>query len=765
MSEAKQMIIGGVPIILKDNTARMSIGDLSDLLTTEKDNLVAAINEIALAGVQDYDVEIVTTLPTASESTMGNIYFVGPDSSDNYNRYITKESEGTYSWLPLGSTQIDLSDYATKEEVAQLEHLIVGGTVTEKISTSGYSPIGYFITNTNVWYNQTGNPTDSIAIPLDGIDNIKVTMSGGGGYIAFLKSLNHLTVNGNPDFATGYSGRIQFADGDVNTYNIPSDANYLYIQSVNATGVDMLPRYNITTEVPSSGAVFREDIVDNLLSDSATVPLSAKQGSVLKGMIDNAAVRGEITISPEVEIGNLNNNGLESTTVFYGKKYWRTSRFIKLSGSDAISASVVTTGTSLRFCYYDANFTLLAYHDVAVSSTITDTPVSGAEYLRVGIDSARPSTSAFDIPKPKLTLSGKFSDNWDVFLNRPASGSLSILVPVMVSDPNTTSAEAIAVQDTQTLLSDTGILALPETYDPTGDPTRLIIFCHGAGRNYPIGTSSFDPASLRPDFWLSEGYAVMDVEGNPYNDSDEHCYNPTARQSYIAAYEFVTKKYNIRRDGILLGGSSMGGGMCFDLLLSDIPIIAACPLVPAVNTMWWWEYMNATRRQFTSQKMGFVGTAPTFTSNHPMSAAEWQYLQDNYDKFIKYSPFFALMPDTPSKTEIFSIGNISNADDSETEDALYATRHFKCKAPVKMFAVHDDTTVNNHRNCDLVYSMMVRSAQIVELRYFPTGGHAFYLTDPYILSSYTNSYGEVLSGVPLVYVEMLAFWRRYEQGL
>lgn len=64
----------------------------------------ASVNDV---GNVDYVVE--PTLPTASASTMGHIYLIGPDASNNYNRYITQKDGNTYSWIPLGSTAIDLS--------------------------------------------------------------------------------------------------------------------------------------------------------------------------------------------------------------------------------------------------------------------------------------------------------------------------------------------------------------------------------------------------------------------------------------------------------------------------------------------------------------------------------------------------------------------------------------------------------------------------------------------------------------------------------
>lgn len=61
-----------------------------------------------------------TTEPsvTASESTMGKIYLVGPRIGTKY-QWITLEDDSTtpstYSWLQIGSTQIDLTTYEAPE--------------------------------------------------------------------------------------------------------------------------------------------------------------------------------------------------------------------------------------------------------------------------------------------------------------------------------------------------------------------------------------------------------------------------------------------------------------------------------------------------------------------------------------------------------------------------------------------------------------------------------------------------------------------------
>ena len=95
----------------------------------------------------------------------------------------------------------------------------------------------------------------------------------------------------------------------------------------------------------------------------------------------------------------------------------------------------------------------------------------------------------------------------------------------------------------------------------------------------------FNAQDLEPDYWLAEGYAVMDVEGNPYNNVDEHCQMPQAMDCYVAAYKWAIEHYNLCRDGVFLGGRSMGGGMTISLLRRQcpIPVIAACPNAAALT--------------------------------------------------------------------------------------------------------------------------------------------------------------------------------------
>lgn len=84
---------------------------------TEVDNLIAAIKQ--------FNILAVPVLPTASADTMGTLYLVPSEDQSEPNNikdeYITlSKTEGgttTYSWEKIGTTEIDLSNYPTFDQM------------------------------------------------------------------------------------------------------------------------------------------------------------------------------------------------------------------------------------------------------------------------------------------------------------------------------------------------------------------------------------------------------------------------------------------------------------------------------------------------------------------------------------------------------------------------------------------------------------------------------------------------------------------------
>lgn len=497
---------------------------------------------------------------------------------------------------------------------------------------------------------------------------------------------------------------------------------------------------------------------------------------------------GYKTVIPEVEYGRLSDAGwftemlgsVGSTNVVYDNRYFkRTPQFISLVGVKKFKVSCSASLYILPIWYsksfewvgsgVDIEASSILYSSITANVEMELTTPEGAEYVRFCFGTASSGAqSTTTLGSFEFKVSGTFMP--DCITKNPKSPDNDgygyyqhIAVLVNTTNPNSTDTQTDNVQDTQSLVYDHGVLALPRTYSPFGKPTRLIIYCHGAGAAYTIVSRRFH--SFDVNYWLSEGYAVMDIGGDPFTDNDVHGYVPQARQSYMAAYNWLIKNYNIYPDGIFLGGKSMGGGMTFELLNSTIPVIASCAVVPVCNYVWWWTYMNSTRRSYVATHLGFVGTAPSWTSNSPMSSAEWNYIKGNSDKWRMYDPFTRMIMNPPTVDEMFTGTNLSASTSLPTQDeeAIWAGRTAKAKAPIKIFVATDDTIVPPERNGKFMFTMLKNGGSIVEYRQFTSGGH--YIDN---VSSggqavdYVNSYGETIEDVPVVFVEALNFWRRYE---
>ena len=107
--------------------------------------------DTTISGISQFKYEVVTSLPTASANTMGEIYLVAHShsSNDGYDEYITLESgtaTKTYSWEKIGNTDIDLSNY-----VNNLSGTANSGVVTN-ITKSGNT---LTVTSSNLSGTQT----------------------------------------------------------------------------------------------------------------------------------------------------------------------------------------------------------------------------------------------------------------------------------------------------------------------------------------------------------------------------------------------------------------------------------------------------------------------------------------------------------------------------------------------------------------------------------------------------------------------------------
>ncbi len=100
----------------------------------------------------------VETLPTASAATMDKIYLTPSGTSGVYNMSYTDYDGSAYSWVSLGTTAIQLSDYATEAEVSQLRQEVTD--LTTNVNKDFRDLIGNVIADKTVNVSGT-NTTDT----------------------------------------------------------------------------------------------------------------------------------------------------------------------------------------------------------------------------------------------------------------------------------------------------------------------------------------------------------------------------------------------------------------------------------------------------------------------------------------------------------------------------------------------------------------------------------------------------------------------------
>lgn len=323
----------------------------------------------------------------------------------------------------------------------------------------------------------------------------------------------------------------------------------------------------------------------------------------------------------------------------------------------------------------------------------------------------------------------KFPEIDNHYLPRPSNGVVNFNVPVNVNIANTTD-RTLNNQDTTQIYYDWGVLILPTTYSISGPPTRLVIACHGTGTWINNSTKSTTHSSIL----TSQGYAVMDMNGIPYDfvessnyedTGDRHYGAPFALDSYINGYRYVIKNYNICDDGCFIYGISMGGLTSFMITLSNaIPIIAQggfCPCIDLYKQAFVNPWNGEAQRKSIASYFGFSGTEPTWSSSKPPTQDEINYFMNNSDKWIGYNSMTKNVYNLDYETLYNYIPSISEIED-ESEQEIYDKYSRFHPVPLKIWHNYDDSTVR-WRYSKYFVEMVNRSGGLAYLRTFPEGGH------------------------------------------
>lgn len=256
-----------------------------------------------------YSGQTYTGTLAASSSTLNKTYLVG-DNNGNFDEYVTQVNGSTYSWQYLGNTEIDLSDYATKDELNQLGQK-VGETETEYVRTdvtvSGWT-YGKVINYTTGAESSLSNNNASGSVDVSAYAGMKVHYlrlkvtadnpaygmafydSGGtyisgegaiGSQLAFGYEDSEMTIPDNAATAR-FTCRNDYLEDFYLYVNVPETT---YTSGIGKTVQDMDANY---------APLAPKDNVDLAISDEAGEDLAIFSGGHIKTKKFNSALIGEV---------------------------------------------------------------------------------------------------------------------------------------------------------------------------------------------------------------------------------------------------------------------------------------------------------------------------------------------------------------------------------------------------------------------------------------------------------------------------------------
>lgn len=124
------------------------------------------------------------------------------------------------------------------------------------------------------------------------------------------------------------------------------------------------------------------------------------------------------------------------------------------------------------------------------------------------------------------------------------------------------------------------VLCLPASYTPDGEPTQLILSCHGAGSTVSQAEGKIGGVGYCSEC-TKQGYAVLDISGSQPHGLTMGC--PEHIFALHKAYLYAIKHYNLTRQ-VLVAGASMGGHTAMNFAHTFPNIVMALGLIyPRLN--------------------------------------------------------------------------------------------------------------------------------------------------------------------------------------
>ena len=565
---------------------------------------------------------------------------------------------------------------------------------------------------------------------------------GGASTVVTATSIDNI-INGNtPSFTSDRAGAYVFSSNGT-VFSKDTNAKYLILSGVGVSACrvyeyDVLEGKIENTSVAGLYISNTSKFASESISEVMVFPI---EGGATYNIY--CVVGKQIVVCPTTSADNIVANNAPTFATGYSAR-------LVAAKNEVISLKAPEDAKYLLFSNHQKAQTVTVYKDMGVAD-----------------------------PKPAPEVSGG-----KVYKERPATGVVNFTVDVDTYIPDVDSVTT-KLQDynpanrSSYIKKDVGILKLPVNYSASGKPVRMIIACHGAGTFITSTTTNVLSYGGGENYWLGEGYALMDVNGTPGADDvadnkDRHFGTPVTLRSYLAAYHYCIENYNIYPE-VFLFGISMGGiSSTMVSELGNIPVLAQAAFCPVLDLFKevlgysWGVHTAAYKKEAVTAKMNLnKGTKPTSwttpgTDGAPMPANEREFFIANKEAFIGWNHMwrnvigldidaYMALEESPKRTDI-------NTEACKAEADLFKNAYKFREVPMKIWHATNDATVP-WRYSKYYTDMCRRAGCLVELRTIPTGSHIFW--DAMDSLTVTTPLGGNAT-TKVAFVEVLNYFKRFE---
>lgn len=478
-------------------------------------------------------------------------------------------------------------------------------------------------------------------------------------------------------------------------------------------------------------------------------------------------------------IGNICITNMQDFTSDDFYKSWHTKEMIYVDPGTTVKITC-NDATNIKIYQFKKDKTL---HSVltAVNDEFVNLSLN-CVWIRISVEANEDKMSLY-MP---ITIQWETS-NYNVLSKHRYSGNntLNIVFPVPdvhgMRDISETDEQNVAQYNSEIGYS-SGLFMLPPNYSQTGKPVDVIIACHSSGGYFNFADKQFYSGYLPfYQYMRDEGYMVVDFWGHssfaPVTAARPKTYgNPDNMACYEWGIKYILDNFNVNPKGIFVTCKSLGGEVGLNLAFSNTAVRPAAVgmLAPAFNLLrrslgytkeerfenaWAWGFEGDTEAILGDEttKVDY-GTIPAETNEYKA------YMKANAHKLMGYNPMWnGLIGANLDELCDWSF-NLGAGDMVESN---WSNLVRVCSTPIKIWDAVDDVNTPYAIAKNFVTTLK-NGGCMAELRTMPTGTGGHYSVDigttanPSVkVDSITTRLGITHTNVPLAYVELINYFRRF----